>query len=125
MNWGSVSDLERPQASYYCHYLPEIRECMDLSVKSFRSKRHMVHREQLPRKVRARRSPACSMSPYIIQCRHVHSVFLFPRSLAEWVQLQPPFVREDLKVNTVSLADSSCRVSEVNQDWEQAVRLWR
>lgn len=98
---------------------------MDLSVKqSFRSKRHVVHREHLQRKVGERRSPACSVSSYSIQYQHVHSVFLFPRSLAEWVQFQPPFVRKDLKLNTVALAVSSCRVSEMNQDWKQAVRLW-
>lgn len=124
MNRGSVSDLERPLAFYYCHYLPEIRECMDLSVFSFRSKRHMLHCEHLQRKVGARRSPAYSVSSYIIQYWHVRSVFLFSRSLTEWVQLQPPFTRKDLKLNTVASVVSSCRVTEMNQDWKQAVRRW-
>lgn len=52
----------------------------------------------------------------------VHGVSLFLRSLTEGVQLHPPpFVRKVLKLNTVSLAVSSCRVSEVNQNWKQAV----
>lgn len=52
-----------------------------------------------------------------------HRVSLFPRSLAEGLQLQPPpSLRKDLKLNTVSLAVSSCRVPEMNQDWQQAVR---
>lgn len=51
-------------------------------------------------------------------------LFFFSRSLRERVQLQPLFIRKDLKLTTVASAVSSCRVTEMNQDWKQAVRLW-